>query len=239
MIKSPNFFFPLSRKQNFRTMDLWEAQSCTFGICWFSCLSCRSRAVWSLFSFLQVLSCLWLRICSIVMETKTIHWTFAEKNNFPGYSFREHLLKLFKKLLGSACFGFSLLLKLSVLNRKLLWFCCCWIFLWTVCCVGVSVSCWWCSGVVLMIVSEGWWEGIECDIVVGWPPCCLVLCLVWMPWFSISVPSIETEACRSVILGFNLGKTEIMSWRRKLEVVVMSVHLWLCGYHELLRMNFQ
>lgn len=74
MIKSPKkgFFSALSRKQSFRTMDLWEAQSCTFGSCCFSCLSCRgswSRAVWSLFSFFQVLSCLWLRICSIVMET--------------------------------------------------------------------------------------------------------------------------------------------------------------------------
>lgn len=55
---------------------------------------------------------------------KTIHWVFEEKNNSPGYSF-----KLFRKLLRSVCFGFSLPSKLSILNRKLYFFCCCWIFL--------------------------------------------------------------------------------------------------------------
>lgn len=93
---------------------------------------------------------------------------------------------------------------------------------------------------MVMISSRGWWEVIECGIAVGWHPCCLVLCLVWMPWFSISVPSIETEAWKSVILGFNLGKTEIIRWR-KLEVVwcqsiydcvaIMNYSQWILDRH--------
>lgn len=61
-----------------------------------------------------------------------------------------------------------------------------------------------------------------------WADPTVVFCLVWMPWFSISVLSTETEAWSGVILRFNLGKTEIISWRKKFEEVVeMSVHLWL------------
>lgn len=123
MIKSPKkgFFSALSRKQSFRTMDLWEAQSCTFGSCWFSCLSCRgswSRAVWSLFSFFQVLSCLWLRICSIVMETWRPYIGSLKRKITP----QVIVSSLFKKLLRSICFGFSLPSKLSILNRKLHFF---------------------------------------------------------------------------------------------------------------------
>lgn len=223
MIKSPKkgFFSALSRKQSFRTMDLWEAQSCTFGSCCFSCLSCRgswSRAVWSLFSFFQVLSCLWLRICSIVMETWRPYIGSLKRKITP----QVIVSSLFKKLLRSVCFGFSLPSKLSILNRKLYFFCCCWIFLWPVCCSGIklllSVSSWWCSEAMLLTVSKGWWGGIECGIVVGWPPCCLLLCLVWMQWFSISVPSIETEAWKECDLRVSSRK----DWDHKLKEEVGS-----------------